>query len=186
VAAERPLAATRTLLERLTRSGRGDARLEQTITAAGDTVRSARGRIALEPPDRLRLDFEGDGERVTMRADGGEWLQPVTRQMLVLRPGQAEAAVAIWRALLGGGDQSFAERSLGGGRYLLVARSADSGLPDSVQVNQTANGLPERVELWVGEERWSLRLSHWSFSHARGDAAFRLQAPAGYSTFDWP
>jgi hypothetical protein len=94
--------------------------------------------------------------------------------------------VSIWKTFLAGGGQAFHERALGAGRYRLVARDSSSGLPDSVQVQQGADGLPQRIELWVGEERWSLRLSRWTFARARGDSAFKLRAPAGYQVFDWP
>jgi outer membrane lipoprotein-sorting protein len=184
-AAATTLQATQPLVDRLSRSGRAETRITQTIRSDEETLRSAHGRLALEPPDRLRIDFDG-GERVTMRKDGGEWVQPAAQQMLVLKAGQAQAAVSIWKAFLSGGTRAFHERALGAGRYQLVARDSSSGLPDSARVEQGADGLPERIELWVGEERWSLRLGHWTFAHARGDSAFKLRAPAGYQVFDWP
>jgi len=184
-AAAPSLQATKPLVDRLSRSGRAETRIGQAISSAGETLRSAKGRLALEPPDRLRIDFDG-GERVTMRKDGGEWIQPGARQMLVLKPGQAQAAVSIWNTFLSGGGQAFHERSLGAGRYQLVARDTSSGVPDSVEVAQGADGLPQRIELWIGEERWSLQLGKWTFARARGDSAFKLRAPAGYQVFDWP
>ena len=184
-AATASLQATKPLVDRLSRSGHAETRIGQTISSEGETLRSARGRLSLEPPDRLRIDFDG-GEKVTMRKDGGEWIQPGVRQMLVLKPGQAQAAVSIWRTFLSGGAQAFHERVLGARRFQLVSRDTSSGLPDSVQVEQGADRLPARIELWVGGEQWSLHLSRWTFAHARGDSAFKLHAPSGYQVFDWP
>jgi hypothetical protein len=182
---ERPT-STAALVSRLTRAGHGEARLAQTVMAAGESLRSDRGRLTLEPPDRLRLDFAGSGERITMRGDGGEWLQPATRQLLVLRPEQAQAVVSMWRAFLTGGGEAYGERALGGRRYRLVARRPDPGLPDSLAIELGADGLPARIRAWTGDQQWTLQLSGWSFGRARGAAHFTLRAPAGYAVFEWP
>ena len=183
--AQRP-AATRTLADRLTRVGRGEARITQTVTAVGETLRTDRGRLTLEPPDRLRLDFSGSGERVTMRGDGGEWLQPATRQLLILKPDQSQAVVGMWRAFLSAGSEEFIETTLGPRRYRLTPRDAEAGWPDSVVVRLGPDRLPTRIEAWTGEQRWLLALSGWSFGRARGPEAFRLRAPSGYTVFEWP
>jgi hypothetical protein len=177
--------ATRGLSERLQRHGRADARLTQTVVAAGETLRSDRGRLALEPPDRLRLDFTS-GERVTLRGDGGEWLQPQLEQLLVFRPEQSQTVVGLWRAFLGGGGSAYGERALGSRRYRLVAREPAAGEPDSLEVTLGRDGLPARVEAWAGDQRWVLALRGWAFARPRGAEAFRLRAPAGYSVFEWP
>jgi len=184
-AATASLQSTKPLVDRMARSGRAETRIGQTISSEGETLRSAHGRLALEPPNRLRIDFDG-GEKVTMRKDGGEWIQPGVRQMLMLKPGQAQAAVSIWKTFLSGGGEAFHERALGARRFQLVSRDTSSGLPDSVLVEQGSDGFPARIDLWVGGEQWSLHLSHWTFAHARGDSAFKLRAPSGYQVFDWP
>ena len=184
-AAER-LASVSTLVQRLGAAGRGEAALTQTVVAEGETLRADRGRIALEPPDRMRIDFRSSGEQVTMRADGGEWIQPSLQQLLILRPEQAQAVVATWRALLGGGADSYRERARGPRRYRLIPRSPGGEGADSLDVELGSNGLPRRVELWVGEQRWRLTLSRWTFAKPKGAASFTLRAPAGYSVFEWP
>jgi hypothetical protein len=179
-------AATRRLAERLLASGRAEARLTQTVLAAGETLRADRGRLTLEKPDRMRLDFTRSGERLTVRGDGGEWLQPAARQLLVLRAEQALAAVGLWQILLDGRDDAFSERSLGGGRYRLVARGRDAGLPDSIVVKLGPDRLPRRLDAWMGDQRFVLALSGWSFSRPRGRAAFVLRAPPGYAVLEAP
>jgi len=180
------LASTNALMKRLGSAGRGEAHMTQTIMAESETVRADRGRIALEPPDRLRIDFEDSGERITMRGDGGEWLQPSLKQLLILRPSQAQAVVATWRAFLDGGASAYHERARGQGRYRLTpARPAESDA-DSIDVELGPDGLPRRVDLWVADQRWRLVLQGWTFAKAKGSSSFRLRAPAGYATFEWP
>mgnify|MGYP001195749181 CR=1 FL=1 len=76
------LASTRTLVAKLAGSGRGEARV---TVSRGDPLggpdRVDEGRLALEPPDRVRLDFGATGERIALRGDGGEWVQPATRPL---------------------------------------------------------------------------------------------------------
>jgi hypothetical protein len=177
--------ATRGLAARLSAAGRAEARLVQTVVAAGETLRADRGRLALEVPDRLRLEFAG-GERLTVRGDGGEWLQPAARQLLVLRPDQALAAVGLWQVLLEGREDAFAEQPLGGGRYRLVARAGDGSLPDSLVLQLGRDHLPRRIDAWVGDQRLALALSGWRFARARGREAFLLRAPAGYAVLPAP
>jgi len=179
-------AATRRLAARLVASGRAEARLIQTVLAAGETLRADRGRLTLETPDRLRLDFTRSGERLTVRGDGGEWLQPAARQLLVLRAEQALAAVGLWQILLDGREEAFTERALGGGRYRLVARNRDPSLPDSIVVKLGPDRLPRRIDAWVGDQRFVLALLGWGFSRPKGRAAFVLRAPPGYAVLEAP
>lgn len=179
------LAAVTPLVERLRAAGRGDAQITQTVVSAGETLRADRGQLSLEPPDRLRIDFKS-GERVTMRSDGGEWIQPSLRQLLVLRPEQAQAVLSAWRAFLDGGAAAYRERARGPRRYRLVSLDAESADADSVDVELGADGLPRRLVLWVGDQRWHLTLSRWSFGRPRGVPSFTLRAPPGYSVFEWP
>jgi hypothetical protein len=185
-AAAEPPAATRALVERLKRSGRAEARLVQTVTAAGETLRADRGRVALEHPDRLRLDFTGSGERVTMRGDGGEWLQPSLRQLFVLRAEQAQTVVALWRAFLGDRERSYDEREVRPRVYRLVPRVPDPTEPDSLEVRLGVDRLPSHVVAWSGDQRWSLALAGWKLTRPRGAEAFTLRAPPGYEVFEWP
>lgn len=158
----------------------------QTVLAEGETLRADRGKVALELPDCLRLDFTRSGERVTMRGDGGEWLQPALEQLLVLRPEQAQTAVGLWRAFLDGGRRGYDERRRGPGRYQLVPREPGAGEPDSLEVRLSRDGLPARIEAWSGGQRWAFDLSRWTFSRPRGAGAFTLRAPTGFSVFEWP
>lgn len=105
----------RALAARLRERGRAEAVVSciSTDPLSGAT-RRARGRLALEPPDRARLDFVATGERITLRRDGGEWLQPATRQLLLLPAGRAAAALRWWAVLLGGGPERRGARSLPG------------------------------------------------------------------------
>jgi hypothetical protein len=178
--------ATQRLAARLKSAGRAEANLIQTVLAGGETLRSDRGRVALETPDRMRLDFTKSGEKLTVRGDGGEWLQPAARQLLVLRAEQALAAMGLGQVLLGGRDGAFVERALGGGRYRLVARSADPGMPDSILVRLGPDRLPRRIEAWIGDQRFVLALSGWTFSRPRGREAFTLRAPPGYAVLQAP
>jgi hypothetical protein len=121
-----------------------------------------------------------------MRSDGGEWIQPSLRQLLVLRPEQAQAVLAAWRAFLDGGATVYCERPRGPSRYRLIALDPEQADADSVDVELSADGLPRRLDLWVGDQRWRLTLSRWSFGRPKGAASFRLHAPAGYNVFEWP
>lgn len=184
--AAKPLTSVSTLMKRLQASGRGEVSMTQTVVSAGETLRAERGRLSLEPPDRMRIDFQTSGERVTMRADGGEWVQPSLRQLLILRPEQAQAVVTTWRAFLDGGGEIYRERARGSGRYRLTPLVAGEGSADSIDVELGESGLPRRLELWIGDQRWWLTLSSWAFAKAKGPSAFTLRAPAGYSIFEWP
>lgn len=173
----------------LVRSLRGAGRAEATLrfvtpSLPGRPVRTVHAILALEWPDRARMDVGATGERIVLRADGGEWLQPATRQLLVFKPGQAAAALGWWSVLLGR-DPLARERRVGGGRWRLERGSP--GTPDTVaEVTLDARGLPARLVLGEGEEAVTYRLSGWHFGSARGGAGFHLTAPAGWEVVELP
>ncbi len=183
-----PHPTTAPLLARLSASGRAEVRIErrQTDPLTG-TRRVSRARLALEPPDRARLEFGRGGERVTLRADGGEWLQPELRQMIVLDPERARRALR-WSALLLDREGPRArEEPLSGDRYLVTLREGSGPEADSVWVWLGPDRLPARLVLDEGDgARTEYRLSGWRFLAARGRAAFVLEAPPGYEVVRLP
>ena len=177
------LASSRRMLARLEASGRAVTAFEHTQPdPLGEGRRRQRGTLAIEPPDRTRLDF-ASGESVALRSDGGEWLQPELHQMLRLGPGHAESARRWWSLLLPGAAARFSERSLGGNRYLVIAR--DEGAADSAWVTLGADALPSALRFrGVDGEFVEVRFLEWSFAKPRGARAFVLEAPAGVSVID--
>ena len=182
------LTATRSLVRRLSATGRGQAAFTMTQTdpmGGPDVVQ--RGRIALEPPDRVRLDFAATGERIALRGDGGEWIQPSARQMVRLRREQAGMASWLWEVLLQGGTTAFTERAKGPGRFLLAPRDRDGGLPEGITVLVDAQGLPAEIE--YGEPGGAVtryRFRDWRFMRPQGPRGFTLTAPGGYATVEVP
>ena len=182
------LASTRALRGRLAANGRATAAVTVSIPdPMGGPGRTERGRLALEPPDRMGLDFPASGERIAVRRDGGEWLQPATRQLVRIQPEQAALASWLWDVFLRGGADRFRERSLGGRRFALTPRDEKEGLPGHVVVTLDRRRLPVRLEI---EDPTSVQMryefSGWRFSRPRGARAFVLTAPAGYSIVDRP
>ena len=152
---------------------------------SGGAPQRMRGALAVEPPDLARLDVAGTGERITLREDGGEWLQPAVHQLVILKPRHSVGAMRWWRLLAGGTGAS--ERKLGAGRYRLVVASSPTADADSADVSLGSGGLPERLELDDGAGgRLVYRLSGWKFTPARGAAAFRIVAPPGTETVELP
>lgn len=182
------LAATRALVKRLAASGRGEATITMSISdPLGGPDRVVRGRLALEPPDRVRLDFTSSGERIALRGDGGEWIQPPTRQMLRLDRDQAGTASWLWEVFLKGGTAGFTERSTGTRRFVLEPRQKDGALPEAITVVVDANGLPARIEyVEAAGTTTRHRFAAWRFTRPRGRAAFTLSAPRGYAVVDLP
>ena len=181
------LGATRTLVARLARSGRGEA----AVTVArsdpiGGPDRIDRGTLALEVPDRVRLDLKG-GERIALRGDGGEWLQPRARQLVRIRSEQAGLAAWLWEVFLRGGGTEFREKATGERRFALEPRERETGLPERIAVRLDERGLPAEIaftEADGAEIRYRFR--SWRFMAARGPKAFALQAPRGYEVVDLP
>jgi len=182
------LASTRTLVTRLGAAGRGVANVTLTRTdPMGGPPVSTRGRLALEPPDRMRLDFPSSGERIAARRDGGEWIQPSAHQMVKLKPEQTELAAGLWQVFLRGGAGRFTERAAGARHYVLAARASEEPLPGEIHLKLDARGLPASLEMddpSSGHVRYTF--SAWRFSRPSGAAAFRLRAPKGYAVVDLP
>lgn len=185
-AAKAPLAASRAMLARLEASGRATCSFEHAAPdPLSGEVRRQRGTLALEPPDRVRLDFAGNGEALAMRSDGGEWLQPELRQLLRMGAAQSEAARRWWSLLLPGAGGRFSERALGPLRYLVIAE--DEAAADSAWVTLGADALPARLRFrGVDGEFVEVRFTGWKFAKPRGRQAFVLGAPAGVDVIELP
>ena len=180
------LESTRSLAAGLKRTGRAEVTLAWDVAGiTGGTPQRMRGALAVEPPDRARLDVAGTGERITLREDGGEWFQPSVHQLVILKPRHSVGAMRWWRLLAGGTGAT--ERKLGERRYRLVVAATPTADADSADVSLGAGGLPERLELDDGAGGHMVyRLSGWKFTPARGAAAFRITAPAGTETVELP
>ena len=177
------LESSRALVDQLRRAGRAETTLDWTIMGAMGEPAPQRGQLALEPPSFARLDVPRTGERVTLRPDGGEWLQPQLHQMIRLSPRHAGAAMRWWRLLAGG--EGARERRLAPGRYRLVV-GAGTPAADSADVTLDSRGLPARLRLGEGEDAQEYKLSGWRFVKARGERDFRLTAPAGVEIVELP
>ena len=185
--ADTPLRATQALLARLAAGGRAEARVETTtLDLLTGRTRVVHGRLALERPYFARLELP-EGECLTLREDGGDWLVPHTRQLLRSGRRSAEAGLRWSALLLESGTSRFRERVLGGRGYELTAVAADSAGAERQRVWLAASGLPARLEIVsaAGEPR-TYTLSGWRFTRARGRAAFVLSAPPGFETVDLP
>lgn len=173
-----PLESTRRLAAELKRAGRAEVTLSWSV---GDGRNS--GTLALEPPSLARLDVGTTGEQVTLRADGGEWLQPELKQMVKLTPEHAGVAMRWWRLLAGG--EVAREQKLGRGGYRLTVGQGDD--TDSAEVWLDARGFPARLVLGDaigGRQDYTLR--NWKFSRARGHTAFRIAVPPGVEVVELP
>ena len=168
--------------ERLASGRRAEVRLTRRDATAEGGAGPLAGRVVLEPPDRVRVEFEGASERITLRSDGGEWLQPELRQLVRLGNARARAALVWWDLLLGPGRDGFEERPLGP-RSLVLIRRETAAAADSVFVTLDGEALPATLRVALdGMPGEDYRLSRWKFSPARGRADFVLRAPAGYET----
>ena len=181
----RPLASTRALLAGLRSAGRAEAalRLNRLDPLSGRTS-VVRGRLILELPGLARLELE-DGERLTLREDGGDWLQPATRQLV--RAGRRSAAGALvwWSVLLDPQGAGAMERTAGARAYTLTY--AGAGATRTQRIDLGADGLPRRLTVEVGPgERIEYQLSRWRFRRSRGRADFVLEAPAGFEGVEMP
>jgi len=180
------LESTRALAAGLKRTGRAEVTLAWDVAGLpGAAPQRMRGALAVEPPDRARLDIARTGERITLRADGGEWLQPAVHQIVILKPRHSVGAMRWWRLLAGGAGAT--ERKLAANRYRLLVAPTPTADADSADVSLGAGGLPEQLELDDGAGGHLIyRLSGWKFTPARGAAAFRITAPAGTETVELP
>lgn len=192
----RALEATRALSAGLARTGRAEATLSWSVPAPpGRAAAALRGVLAIEPPELARLDIAATGERITLRADGGEWLQPQLQQFVKLDVRHSVAAMRWWRLLAGvkpaaGARTAVApceERRHGAGHYRLVVPATPWAEADSADVWLDARGLPNRLELADGMGGRSVyRMSGWRFVRAKGVSAFKLIAPPGVETVEMP
>lgn len=180
------LESSRALLAQMRAKGRAEAALTYTLAGLpGEPPRTIRGRLALEPPDRARLDVGASGEAIAVRADGGDWLDPAAGQLVRLSPARIAPALRWWRVLLGAAGE-VRERRDGPGRWWLLL-GGGPGLPaDSALVELDASGLPVRLELPALDGPTVYRLSRWRFMPARGRAAFTLTAPPGVTEVRLP
>lgn len=190
-AAAVPLESARALAAGLARAGRAEATLSWSVPGPpGSAATALHGRLAVEPPDLARLDVTGTGERITLRSDGGEWLQPRLKQFVRLTPRHAVAAMRWWRLLAGaggGGGGVATERRLGPGRYRLIVPATPEAEADSADVWLDSRGLPARLVLADGMGgQSSYRLAGWRFTRAQGGTAFRLEVPPGMETVELP
>ncbi len=191
-----PLESTRGLVAQLRRSGRAEAVLGWTVAGPpGRAAETRSGRLALEPPSLARLDVQATGESITLRDDGGEWLQPSLKQLVRLSPRHSVAAMRWWRLLAStggggsgaGGAAQVKESRLAPRRYRLVVSGDVSSAADSAEVWLNARGLPARLVLADGEGgRQAYRLSGWRFMRARGAPAFRVSLPSGMESVELP
>jgi len=183
---EATFVSSRALLARLQPGRRAEVTLRWTPPSPpGAPVRAVRATLALEPPGRALVGVAATGEKVTLRPDGGEWLQPAARQVVRLAPGHAVVAMRWWTMLAAGRGAN--ERRLERRHYRLVLPATPTATADSADVWLDAAGLPARLTLddgLGGRQDWLL--SGWRFAHARGEASFHLHAPPGYETFDMP
>lgn len=181
------LVSTRALLAKLSNGGHGEADLRTTIEdPLGGAPTEVRGKLTLERPRYARLDFPS-GERMTLREDGGDWLQPRTRQLIRSGPSSVAEAVQWWGVLLESAGDRFVERTLGHGGYELRAAATDTSGATRQRVWLGSDGLPARLEVLTpdGSTR-TWRLDHWRFGHARGRAAFVLAPPKDYEVVELP
>ncbi len=181
-----PLESSRRLATELRRAGRAEATLSWSVAGPpGRAATRSSGTLALEPPSFARLDVKSSGERVTLRADGGEWLQPSLHQLVRLTPSHTGAAMRWWRLLAGGGGAR--ERRVAPRAYRLYISAGMSRDADSALVWLDSRGLPSRLVLDDGAGgRQEYSLVAWRFTRARGAQAFRLEAPPGVEVVELP
>lgn len=167
-------------------AGRAEATLRYALPSPGGTARVVHATLTLEPPARARIDVSATGEKLVARADGGEWLQPATRQLVRFGARHAAPALRWWRVLLAG-DPAARERALGGNRYVVTLPAAAGEAAATAEVWLDARGLPARLIVPAGDPEGAVyRLGGWRFMRARGEAAFHLLTPPGYEAVDLP
>ena len=178
--------ASAALVRRVGSRGRAEVSVRYVVHGASGGARAVHGTLALEPPALARIDIPASGEKLVARSDGGEWLQPATKQMIMFRAQQAAPALRWWRVLLDS-DRNARERTSGTGHYVLTLLT-ERGVPeDSAEVWLDARGLPVRLSVPAGDPGAAeYRLGGWRFLRARGAKAFRLALPAGYESVEWP
>lgn len=180
-----PLSSSRALLAGLRSSGRAEAtlRLSRPDPLSGRSI-VLRGRLILELPGLARLELD-DGQRLTLREDGGDWLQPATRQLVRAGSRSAAGALVWWGALLDPQATGIRESKVGPRQYLLTRPGAGEGAVQRIELG--VDGLPRllAVELSPGE-RIEYRLTRWRFVRSHGPTDFVLDAPAGFAVVELP
>lgn len=178
----------RVMLERLKKSGRAETRFTRTLVdPLSGKPQSTRGDLALELPMRVKIAFPSTKEQVTLREDGGEWLQPALQQLLVLGPERAAGARRWWDALLAEPGSKVKAKPAGVRRYELSLSESKPGDTDRAWVTLDAQGLPRDLEIDEGgEEPTRYRFEGWRFTKARGRAGFVLRAPSGIEVVEMP
>jgi len=154
-------------------------RLEDPI--GGTHERS--GRLRIESPALVRLDYGDSGEAITLRPDGGEWLQPGLGQMLKFGASGQEVA-RVWRLLLGTSSEGMTERRRTARGWTIVP--SDSDLADSAWVDLDAAGMPARLTVFTGEASTNIeyRFTGWKFGPPKGKTAFTIKPPKGIHVID--
>lgn len=179
------LQSSAALARALAGTGRAEATLRYLTPALSGAPRAVHATLALEPPDRARMDVSATGEKLVARADGGEWLQPATHQLLRFPARQSAAALRWWRVLLGSGTAR--ERRVAADRYVVTLLGEHGAAVDSAEVWLDPHGLPARLVVPAGDPDAAVyRLGSWRFMRARGAAGFRLVAPRGYEVVETP
>ncbi|MFN8587986.1 MAG: hypothetical protein U0704_09310 [Candidatus Eisenbacteria bacterium] len=167
-------------------AGRAEAHLRYSMPSAAGAPRTVHALLALELPERARMDVTSTGEKLVARPDGGEWLQPELHQMLRFKPHQAAAALRWWKVLMGD-DSAARERRTGPNTYVVTLLGAGGAPADSAEVTLGSRGLPLRLATPAGSRDAQVyRLEGWRFMRARGPAAFQLKAPPGVEVVTLP
>lgn len=180
-----PLASSRALLAGLRASGRAEAALQLSqIDPLSGRTNVVRGRLILELPRFARLEL-ADGQRLTLREGGGDWLQPAMRQLVRAGSRSAAGALTWWGALLDPQATGVQERKVGTREYLLTQPGPGAPLVQRIELG--ADGLPRHLTVEVSPgERVEYRLTRWRFVRSRGPADFVLKAPAGFEVVELP
>jgi hypothetical protein len=141
------------------------------------------GRLRIEAPAFVRLEYGDSGEVITLRPDGGEWLQPGLGQMLRFGASGQEVA-RVWRLLLGVAGDGVTERRRSSRGWTLVPSGSD--LADSAWVDLDPAGLPARLTVFAGDATTNIeyRFAGWKFGAPLGKSAFTIKAPKGIHVID--
>jgi hypothetical protein len=180
------LRASDALARELARAGRAEATLRYLVASPAGAARAVHATLALEPPDRVRVDVGATGEKLVARSDGGEWVQPATRQVVRFAAQRSAAALRWWRVLLAT-DAPARERRIANDRWVVTLLDGRGQPADSAEVWLDTRGLPARLVVPAGDPDAAVyRLGGWRFMRSRGAAAFHLAVPAGYEAVEAP
>ena len=174
-----------TFADKLRRSGRAETRIErQAADPMSGEKHVEKGKLVLELPDRVSITFSRTGERLTLRGDGGEWLQPPLKQMITLDSTRAAAARRWWRLLVSGDAQGLDVQRRSAKNYDIVW--SGNGDPLHVGLELGSSNLPSRLQYEEAGGQVSYHFLGWAFGARRGAAEFRQKAPAGYTVSPLP